>query len=92
MPEAGSKVVNGGTVILYTDKTSDKTATVPDFKGLTATEANKAAATAGVNIVFSGNITTSGLKAYNQSVTKGTKVDAGTVVTVYFRDESTVDG
>lgn len=92
LPEAGSKVVNGGTVILYTDKTSQKTVTVPNFVGLTATEANKAAAAAGVNIEFSGNITTSGLKAYNQSITKGTKVDAGTVVTVYFRDESAVDG
>ena len=92
LPEAGSKVVNGGTVILYTEKAVDKKVTVPDFKGLTATEANKAAASAGVNIEFSGNITTSGLKAYNQSITKGTKVDAGTVVTVYFRDESTVDG
>lgn len=92
LPEAGSKVVNGGTVILYTDKTTEKTATVPNFMGLTATEANKAAAAAGVNIVFSGNITTGGLKAYNQSIKKGTKVDAGTVVTVYFRDESAVDG
>lgn len=92
LPEGGSKVVNGGTVILYTDKTTEKTVSVPDFAGLTANEANKAAAAAGVNIVFSGNITTSGLKAYNQSIKKGTKVDAGTVVTVYFRDESTVDG
>ena len=92
IPEAGSKVVNGGTVILYTDKTSEKTVTVPEFKGLTANEANTAAAKAGVNIEFSGNMTTSGLKAYNQSIKKGTKVDAGTVVTVYFRDESTVDG
>lgn len=92
LPEGGAKVVNGGTVILYTDKTADKTVEVPDFKGLTATEANKAAASAGVNIEFSGNITTSGLKAYNQSIKKGTKVSAGTVVTVYFRDESTVDG
>ncbi len=92
LPEAGSKVVSGGTVILYTEKTADKTVTVPEFKGLTATEANKAAATAGVNIEFSGNITTSGLKSYNQSIKKGTKVDAGTVVTVYFRDESSVDG
>lgn len=92
LPEAGSKVVNGGTVILYTDKTAQKTVTVPNFVGLTATEANKAAAVSGVNIEFSGNITTSGLKAYNQSITKGTKVDAGTVVTVYFRDESAVDG
>ncbi len=92
IPEAGSKVVNGGTVILYTDKTTGKTVTVPEFKGLTANEANTAAANAGVNIEFSGNMTTSGLKAYNQSIKKGTKVDAGTVVTVYFRDESAVDG
>lgn len=92
IPEAGSKVVNGGTVILYTDKTAKKTVIVPEFKGLTANEANKAAAKAGVNIEFSGNMTTSGLKAYNQSIKKGTKVDAGTVVIVYFRDESAVDG
>ena len=65
---------------------------MPDFKGLTLTEANKLAATSGVNIEFSGNITTSGLKAYRQSITKGKEVDTGTVVTVYFRDESTVDG
>lgn len=92
LPEAGSKVVNGGTVILYTEKDAIKTAIVPDFNGLTATEANKAAAAAGINIEFSGNITTSGLKAYSQSIKKGKEVDAGTVVTVYFRDESTVDG
>ena len=92
LPEAGSKVVNGGTVILYTEKDAIKTAIVPDFNGLTATEANKTAAAAGINIEFSGNITTSGLKAYSQSIKKGKEVDAGTVVTVYFRDESTVDG
>lgn len=92
LPESGNKVVNGGTVILYTDDTSSKTVTVPDFTGLTATEANTAAASAGVNIVFSGNVTISGLKAYNQSIVKGTSVDAGTVVTVYFRDETVVDG
>ncbi len=92
LPEAGSKVVNGGVVILYTDDSKDKSATVPDFKGLTATEANKAAANAGVNIEFSGNTATSGLKSYNQSIKSGTKVEAGTIVTVYFRDESAVDG
>ncbi len=92
LPEGGSKVVNGGTVILYTDDATDKTVSVPEFRGLTATEANKAAASAGVNIEFSGNIITSGLKAYNQSIAAGTQVDAGTVVTVYFRDETTIDG
>lgn len=92
LPEATSKVVNGGVVILYTDDSKDKTVEVPDFKGLTATEANKVAANAGVNIEFSGNTSTSGIKAYNQSIKSGTKVEAGTIVTVYFRDESAVDG
>jgi stage V sporulation protein D (sporulation-specific penicillin-binding protein) len=92
LPKADSKVVNGGTVILYTDETPATKVAVPDFKGLTLTEANKVAGAAGVNIVFSGNITTSGLKAYRQNIAAGKEVDTGTVVTVYFRDESTVDG
>ncbi len=92
LPEAGNKMVNGGTVILYTDKTVNQKVKVPDFIGMTATQANEAAAAAGVNIEFSGNITTSGLKAYNQSITKETEVDEGTVITVYFRDETAVDG
>lgn len=93
LPEAGNQVHSGGVVILYTDETSaDKTVTVPNFVGMTATEANKAAGAAGVNIEFSGNTSSSGLKAYRQSVEAGSSVEAGTIVTVYFRDESTVDG
>lgn len=91
LPEAGSKVISGGIVILYTDDTQSNTVTVPDFKGLTATEVNTLAASVGVNIEFSGNITMSGLKSYSQSVSAGTSVEAGSIITVYFRDESTVD-
>ena len=92
-PEAGNQVPSGGIVILYTDETSgDKTVTVPNFVGMTATEANAAAAKAGVNIEFSGNISSSGLKAYKQSAEAGTSVEAGTIITVYFRDETAVDG
>lgn len=91
LPEAGSKIISGGVVILYTDQTESTTVTVPDFKGLTATEANTTAASAGVNIEFSGNILTSGLKAYNQSIQAGTQVEAGSIITVYFRDETAVD-
>ncbi len=91
LPEAGSKVISGGLVILYTDQSENNTVTVPEFRGLTATEANQAAANAGVNIEFSGNMTTSGLKAYNQSVAVGTTVEAGSIITVYFRDETAVD-
>lgn len=91
LPEAGNKVISGGVVMLYTEQSENTTVTVPDFRGLTATEANTSAANAGVNIEFSGNTATGGLKAYNQSVAPGTSVEAGSIITVYFRDETTVD-
>ena len=92
LPEAGDKVITGGTVILYTEETAGEKVTVPNLTGLSATEVNTKAASAGINIEFSGNTTTGGLKSYKQSIAEGTQVDAGTIVTVYFRDESTVDG
>lgn len=93
LPAAGSKVISGGVVILYTEDGAEVTkATVPNFKGLSATKVNAAAARAGVNVEFSGNTSTGGLKAYKQSVEAGKEVDAGTVITVYFSDDNVVDG
>ena len=91
LPKAGKKVATGGVVILYTEKTDSAKVKVPSFIGYTATEVNTTAAKLGINIEFSGNIAISGLKAYSQSVTAGTEVEVGTIVTVYFRDESAVD-
>ena len=93
LPAAGSKVISGGVVILYTEDGAEVTkATVPNFNGLSATDVNAAAARAGVNVEFSGNTSTGGLKAYKQSVEAGKEVDAGTVITVYFSDDNVVDG
>ena len=92
LPEAGNRILRGGVVILYTDDTDDQTVTVPNLVGLTANEVNTVAAQSGINIEFSGNTTSTGLKSYNQSVAAGTSVCAGTLVTVYFRDESAIDG
>ena len=92
LPEAGNRILSGGVVILYTEDTGDQTVSVPNLVGLTANEVNTAAAQSGINVEFSGNTTSSGLKSYNQSVAAGTTVSAGTIVTVYFRDESAVDG
>lgn len=94
LPEAGNQVLTGGVVILYTDENGDskgKTATVPNFIGLTANEANKVAAKSNINIEFSGNTSSSGLKAYKQSIEAGKSVEAGTIVTVYFIDDTAVD-
>ncbi len=92
IPEAGNRILSGGVVVLYTEETDDKTVTVPDFLGLTANEVNKKAAQSGINIEFSGNTSSGGLKSYKQSIEAGTTVNAGTIVTVYFRDDSAVDG
>lgn len=92
LPEEGSKVITGGIVILYTEETAGTKVTVPNLTGLSATEVNTKAASAGINIEFSGNTNTGGIKSYKQSIAEGTSVDAGTIVTVYFRDESAIDG
>ncbi len=92
LPESGKQVLKGGIVILYTEKSGDKTAKVPNFIGLTATQANQAAARAGINIEFSGNTSSAGIKAYKQSIAANESVEAGTIVTVYFMDDTVVDG
>lgn len=91
LPTAGSQVNGSGTVIIYTDDSAEQTTTVPNFIGLSVTEANSTAADAGINIEFSGNTTASGLKAYTQSVEAGQSVTMGTIVTVYFREETAAD-
>ena len=92
LPEAGSKVISGGVVIVYTEEGGSEKVTVPNLVGLTATEVNKLAANSNINVEFSGNTASGGLKSYKQSVEAGQSVDAGTVITVYFRDENVVDG
>ena len=90
-PSAATAVYKNGTVILYTEGTSEETTIVPNLIGLTAAEANISAASAGINIEFSGNTTSSGLKAYSQSIASGEVVKKGTVVTVSFREEAIAD-
>ncbi len=91
LPESGNQVLSGGLVILYTEGTDGKSVEVPNLIGLTATEVNRVAAKAGINIEFSGNITSSGLKSYKQSIEPGQQVEAGTIVTVSFIDDTAVD-
>lgn len=85
MPSANSTIPGGGTVVLYTDDSEQKkTAVVPDFNGMTISQANAAAENAGINIIISGS--KNNATAYDQSVEKGKEVERGTVVTVSFRE------
>ena len=94
LPTYGETLSRDGTVIVYTDNSSDAqtTAIVPNFSGMTPDEANSAATRVGLNVRFSGN-STSGTsnKAYDQSIAEGSEVTVGTTVTVYFRDTGAVD-
>lgn len=94
LPESGAELSKGGTVILYTDNETDvEMSTVPDFNSMTISQVNTAAALANINIEFAGNfIGTAGTSfAYKQSVAAGTETAAGTVITVYFRENSTIE-
>ena len=90
-PASGNAVFRGGTVVLYTQESEAQTTVVPDLLHKTANEVNTAAAAANINVEFSGNTTSAALKSYRQSVNAGEIVPIGQVVTVYFRDEDTVD-
>lgn len=94
LPAAGETLYAGGLVIIYTDEESadDQPVTVPDFKGMTVSQVNAAAAEIGINVKFSGNtLEGSNTLAFSQSVDAGTKVSKGTRITVYFRDDSVTD-
>lgn len=85
-PAADRSIPGGGTVVLYTDKNyKAQTVKVPNFNGLSVSEANQLAAENGLNIRFSGNnLESSTVTAYRQSVEKGSEVEKGTVITVFF--------
>lgn len=88
VPGATSTIPSGGTIVVYTDDSSEKTmATVPDFTGMTVSQANIAAKNAGLNMSINGTAENS--TAYAQSIEKGTSVEAGTIITVSFRGAAT---
>ena len=86
IPYEGNSIPKDGTVVLFTDKESLKErVTVPDFNGMTLSEANEAAANSGIQITLGGAAANgSGVIAHSQSVEAGKSVKPGTVVQVMF--------
>lgn len=88
VPSARESIPENGVVVIYTEENTEaQEVEVPDFTGLSVSQVNKLATEAGVNVVFSGNTDLAGIKAYNQSVSAKTMVEAGSRITVYFRSE-----
>lgn len=90
-PTSAGTISSNGTVYLYTDNAKKQTVKVPDFTGLTVTEAKTVAGTNNLNIEINGNNMNSGtVVAFRQSVEKGSKVEKGTVITVSFKNTESV--
>jgi stage V sporulation protein D (sporulation-specific penicillin-binding protein) len=80
-PPAGSMVIAGATVMLYTSKDADPTLTdMPDLAGMDVPRAIAAMGGAGLNMKASGSGAAS-----SQGVAPAEKVEAGSIVDVSFR-------
>ncbi len=87
IPKAYSKVSSGTKIAAYTgDAVVEKTATVPNVVGMSASAANSAITNAGLNVKVSGAaVGQSGYAVCSaQSPSAGTSVEPGTVVTIAF--------
>ena len=86
VPKAYSKLARGSKVVLYTEGEScEKTVTIPNVVGCTASAANKGITDAGLNVRIKGLANVSGAAmCSSQSPSAGTVVEPGTVVTLEF--------
>ena len=93
LPEPGSMILDGGVVLLYTDKAAEEEkTTVPSFIGYTLSQVNTLASQYGLNVHFKGNINSDkAVVSYLQSIAEGTEVSKGTVIEVHFRSNETGD-
>ncbi len=86
IPQAGTAMVDGGTVLLYTEETTDREMmTVPDVMGLSVSQAEARLEAAGLNASRGSSVLTSTAAVVDtQSVLPGTEIEKGTVVTISF--------
>ena len=93
-PLGGAIIPGKSTVVLYAgEKKPDTQCTVPDLVNRTPSEANTIVANAGLLLRFSGTTDSNSgsIRVISQSEAAGSKVDAGTVITVQLSDTSVKD-
>lgn len=92
-PMVGESVMQGGTVVLYTDEMSaQQTVAVPNLIGMSPSEVNNALVNAGLNMTVSGSGLGEGSAVcHRQSIEPNVQVEYGTIIKVDFR-YNVVDG
>ena len=92
LPAPGTWLEQGSQVLVYLDSPVPGTVTVPDFSGMTAPDAAKAAQKAGLTLKTAGNPDESlPLRVQLQDLPAGTTVAPGTTVTRTFTDPTAQD-
>ena len=92
IPQTGSKIPTGGTIVFYTDSESKSdTVEVPDLVGYGPDEVNEIALSYDLNVSVTGSFTADGCISDSQSIEAGTAVKPGTVITVSFITTGTND-
>ncbi len=92
LPASGVTLANSSTVVLYMgEEAPTDTVEMPDLSGLSKSAARSTLESLGLYYKASGASTSSGVTADGQSVSAGTEVKIGTVITVHFSDQSITD-
>lgn len=92
IPEIGSKVPAGGTVVVYTDEDSaEQTVKVPNLIGYSLSEVVDIASQYDINVSVTGATKSADAVSNEQSIAEGTEVSPGQVVTVSFITEGIND-
>ena len=92
MPKSGSPIPHGGTVVMYTNgKTPSATVTVPDIVKMSVAGAAKMMNNYGLNLRASGNESTMNTALIvSQEPAAGSVVEAGTIITAYYKNYNDV--
>lgn len=89
VPSFGSFIGKDGVVVLYTQEGAERVKVkVPNFTGMTVSQAAYEAWINGLNLNVAGNSQeNSGFLAYKQNCKAGNEIEYGSEITVYFKTE-----
>lgn len=92
VPESGGAVPKDGKVVLYTEGYDEDSTyvTVPNFVGYDVTNASYLASINGLQISVSGSASSTA-EATSQSIAEGEQVKNGTVISLYFVDNTNAE-
>ena len=92
LPSADTALEQGSQVLVYLGEAVPDTVTVPDFTGMTAQQAQTAAANGGLTLKTAGNPSEDPtLRVQFQDLPAGTEAQPGTVITITFTDPTARD-